>query len=723
MENKQIKSPIKTGVAKVPVIMQLEALECGAASLAMVLAYYDRWVPLEVVRRDCGVSRDGSNALNVIKAARSYNLTAAGYKLELDDIKTQATFPCIIHWNLNHFVVLDGFKKNRAYLNDPARGNYSVTMEEFDKAFTGIALMFEPNENFEPGGSPKSMVEFAKRRLKGNGTAAMFVLITTIIGSLVSIISPGFYRIFIDYLLTGKNPDWVNPFIALLVFFDIILIITSLIQTIYSLRINGKMVAVGSTSYFWKVLNMPMEFFSQRMTGDIQGRMNSNATIANTLISTFVPLVINVGMMFFYLFVMFRFSPMLSIIGILSVFINYGTSTYISKKRVNITRVQMRDNAKLSSLQVSGMKMIETIKAAGAENGYFSRWSGYQASVNAGKVAFEKLNQYYGLIPSFVSSATNIIITSLGVLLIMRGDFTKGMVIAFQGYLSGFISPAQSLITSGQMLQEMRTKMELIEDVMEYPSDTILREIDGQENSKIFGKIDIQNVSFGYARLGKPVLKNIDITIEQGQKVAFVGSSGCGKSTISKLLSGLYEPWSGQILFNGKKISEIDKAIFKSSVAIVDQDIILFEDTIENNIRMWDETIEDFEVILAARDAQIHDDIMQRPKGYSHKLAEGGKDFSGGQRQRLEIARVLAQDPTIIILDEATSALDAKTEHKVVKSIAQRGITCIVIAHRLSTIRDCDLILVMKQGEIIARGTHEELMATCEYYQELVINE
>ncbi|MDO4467584.1 MAG: NHLP family bacteriocin export ABC transporter peptidase/permease/ATPase subunit [Bacillota bacterium] len=723
MADKRIKSPVKKGVVKVPVIMQLEALECGAASLAMVLAYYDKWVPLEVVRRDCGVSRDGSNALNVIKAARNYNLTAAGYKLELEDIKNEATFPCIIHWNLNHFVVLNGFKNNRAYLNDPARGNVSVSMEEFDHAFTGIALMFEPNENFEPGGKPKSMIEFARRRLKGNGTAAMFVLITTIISSLISIISPGFYRVFIDRLLTGKNPEWVYPFLALLILFDMILIITSLIQTIYTLRINGKMVAVGSTSYFWKVLNMPMEFFSQRMTGDIQGRMNSNGTIANTLISTFVPLVINVGMMFFYLVVMFRFSPMLSVIGILSVFINSATSTYISKKRVNITRVSMRDNAKLASTQVAGMKMIETIKAAGAENGYFSRWSGYQASANAGKVAFEKLNQYYGLFPAFVSSATNIIITSLGVMLIMQGKFTQGMVMAFQGYLSGFISPAQSLITSGQTLQEMRTQMELIEDVMEYPSDTILRDIDGQENSKIFGRIEIQDVTFGYARLGNPVIKNMSVTIEQGQKVAFVGSSGCGKSTMSKLLTGLYEPWSGKILFNRKTISEIDRSIFKSSVAVVDQDIILFEDTIENNIRMWDDTIESFEVILAARDAQIHDDIMQRPKGYSHKLAEGGKDFSGGQRQRLEIARVLAQDPTIIILDEATSALDAKTEHNVVSAIAQRGITCIVIAHRLSTIRDCDLILVMKQGEIIARGTHEELMETCEYYQELVINE
>lgn len=719
----KLKSPIQKGVVKVPVIMQLEALECGAASLDMVLAYYDKWIPLEVVRRDCGVSRDGSNAFHILKAARFYGLEADGYRLELEEIKKEATFPCIIHWNLNHFVVLDGFKNNKAYINDPARGACTVSMEEFDQAFTGITLLFKPGENFVPEGKPKSMLAFAKKRLTGNGSAAMFVLVTTIIGSLISIISPGFYRVFIDHLLPGKNPDWVMPFLCMLFAFDIILLITNFVQAVYSMRINGKMAAVGSTSYFWKVLNMPMEFFSQRMTGDIQGRMTSNADIANTLIQTFVPLVINVGMMFFYLFVMLRFSVLLSIIGMASLVINGIASNYISKQRVNLTRTQMRDSAKLGSLQVSGMQMIETIKASGAENGFFSKWSGYQASVNAGRVAFDRLNQGVGILPSFVSSATNIIITSVGVYLIMQGKFTQGMILAFQGYLTGFSAPAQMLIHSSQTLQEMRTKMELIEDVMEYPSDSVFKEIEGQEDQKITGKVEIKDVSFGYARLGDPVIRDISITIEQGQKVAFVGSSGCGKSTISKLLSGLYEPWSGEILFNGKKISEIDKSIFKSSVAIVDQDIILFEDTIENNIRMWDDTIQDFEVILAARDAHIHEDIMKRPEGYEYKLSEGGKDFSGGQRQRLEIARVLAQDPTIIILDEATSALDAKTEAEVVKSIAQRGITCIVIAHRLSTIRDCDLILVMKEGEIIARGTHKELINSCDYYRELVINE
>lgn len=724
-ETKKLKKPVTHGAADVPVIMQMEALECGAASLAMVLAYYGKWLPLEQVRFDCGVSRDGSNARNILKAARSYGLAAKGYRYEPNDLRRDGKFPCIIHWNFNHFVVLDGFRGNKAILNDPAKGKYAVSLKTFDDSFTGICLLFEPTEDFTPGGKPPSVLAYAKKRLKGAGSAVAFAAITALITAITGVISPAFSRVFVDRLLTGKNPEWFIPFIIGLSLLGILQLVVGWINAVYSLKINGKLAMVGSTTFMWKVLRMPMEFFSQRMAGDIQGRQSSNASIAGSLVNTFAPLALNAVMMVFYLVVMIRYSLLLTVIGILSVLINLVFSNIIPKKRINITRVQMRDSGKLAGATVAGIEMIETIKASGAENGFFEKWAGYQASANTQQVKFQKLNQLLGQLPALVSSVCNTAVLMVGVYLAMQGRFTVGMIMAFQGFLGSFISPATSLISAGQSLQEMRTEMERIEDVMRYPTDVPedAPVSDNCEYDKLSGNIEMKNVTFGYSRLAEPLIENFNLSLKTGSRVAFVGPSGCGKSTLSKLISGLYKPWSGEILFDGKKISEIDRSVFTGSLAVVDQDIILFEDTIANNIKMWDNSIEDFEMIMAARDAQLHEDIMQREGGYQYKMTEGGKDFSGGQRQRMEIARVLAQDPTIIILDEATSALDAKTEYNVVNSIKDRGITCIVVAHRLSTIRDCDEIIVMDNGRVAERGTHDELMKNGGMYAELVTNE
>lgn len=726
MKKQGVKQPVTKGYARVPVVMQMEALECGAAALTMILAYYNKWIPLEQVRADCGISRDGSNAKNILKAARSYGMTAKGYRYEPEELRKYGKFPCIIHWNFNHFVVLDGFRGSKAVLNDPAKGCYAVSMETFDEAFTGICLMMEPGEDFEPGGRPKSVFAFAKKRLSGAGAALAFVILTTIIASLTDIINPVFSRIFLDRLLTGRNPDWFLPFIAVLTVFSLLQIAVAWIKAVYSLRINGKMAVLGSTGYMWKILRMPMTFFSQRMAGDIQSRMEDNESIAETLIDTFAPLVLNTVMMFFYLVVMLRYSIPLTLIGVASIVINLLLSGYLSKKRVNITRVRMRDAGKLEGTTVAGIEMIETIKASGAENGFFEKWAGYQASVNTQSVRYIRLNQCFGLIPAFVSALSNTAVLMLGVWLTLQGEFTVGMILAFQGFLTSFSGPADTLISAGRTIQEMRTRMERIEDVMEYPVDENYSEGEPDEKveyGKLTGNVEIRNLTFGYSRLEEPLIKDFSLKLKAGSRVAFVGSSGCGKSTVAKLISGLYQPWEGEILFDGKKMSEIDRSVFTGSLAVVDQDIILFEDTIANNIKMWDSSIEDFEMIMAARDASLHEDIMQRTGGYQHKLIEGGRDFSGGQRQRMEIARVLAQDPTIIILDEATSALDAKTEYEVVNSIKDRGITCIVVAHRLSTIRDCDEIIVMDRGNVVQRGTHEELYAQEGLYRQLVSSE
>lgn len=723
-KNKKIKAPVTGKVAKVPMVMQLEALECGAASLTMVLAYYEKWIPLEQVRIDCGISRDGSNARNILRAARSYGLTAKGYRFEPDELREYGTFPCIIHWNFNHFVVLNGFKGDKAVLNDPARGTCTIPMKEFDESFTGICLMFEPSEDFVPEGKPQSMLDYAKKQMAGTGVAMTFVILTTLISSLFGIIDPAFSRIFLDRLLTGENPEWFTPFLLALAGLGIVQLIVAWIQAVYSLKLEGKMDMVGTGTYMWKVLRMPMEFFSQRMAGDIQSRQTSNAAIANSLVNIFAPLVLDALMMVFYLVVMIRYSLTLTLIGLSSVVLNLLLSRIIAKKRVNITRVQMRDAGKLVGTTVAGIEMIETIKSSGAENGFFEKWSGYQAAVNTQKVRFQRLSSALGLLPKLVSTLCDTLVLMIGVFLAMNGSFTVGMIMAFQGFLASFTAPASSLISAGQSLQEMRTEMERVEDVMKYPTDPIFdNDTEAEEYDKLSGTVEMKHVTFGYSRLAEPLIQDFNMTLKAGSRVAFVGSSGCGKSTLSKLISGLYQPWSGEILFDGKPMSKIDRSVFTGSLAVVDQDIILFEDTIANNIKMWDTSIEDFEMIMAARDAQIHEDIMLREGGYQYKLTEGGKDFSGGQRQRMEIARVLAQDPTIIILDEATSALDAKTEYNVVKSIKDRGITCIVVAHRLSTIRDCDEIIVMDKGKVVERGTHDELMALNGAYTQLVSNE
>ena len=726
MENKKqkIKQPLTKGVAKVPVVMQMEALECGAASLAMICAYYNKWIPLEQIRVDCGVSRDGANAKNLLVAARSYGFVAKGYRYEPDDLKKHGKFPCIIHWNFNHFVVLDGFKGKKAVINDPAKGNYTVSMETFDKSFTGICLMFEPNENFVPSGKRKSVLSFAVKRLSGAKVAVVFVVFTTLISALIGVITPAFSRIFMDRLLTHENPDWFYPFLIALSAMSALQLVISALETYYSNRINGKLATVGSSTFLWKVLHLPMEFFSQRLAGDIQGRQGSNAGIANSVVNTFAPLALNAIMMVFYLVVMIRYSWILTLVGLSSLVINAWMSSIISKKRVNITRVSMRDAGKLAGATIAGVEMIETIKASGAENGFFERWAGYQASVNAQKVKYAKINQYLGMIPSVVSTITGIVVLTLGVWFAMEGTFTVGMIMAFQGVLSSFSAPATTFISAGQTIQEMRTQMERVEDVMEYREDDCYKtEVKEESFAKLGGNIELKNVTFGYSRLSEPVIRDFSLTVKPGQRVALVGTSGCGKSTISKLVSGLYQPWSGEILYDGKHLSEIDRDVFTGSLAVVDQEITLFEGTIAENIKMWDNSIEDFEMILAARDAQLHEEIMHRDGGYNYRITEGGKDFSGGQRQRLEIARVLAQDPSIIILDEATSALDAKTEYDLVKAVKDRGITCIVVAHRLSTIRDCDEIIVLDQGVTVERGTHEELYAKGGKYTQLVSND
>ena len=727
-------------IAKVPVVMQMEATECGAASLAMVLAYFGRWLPLEQVRLDCGVGRDGSNAGNLLKAARTYGLKAQGYRCSLDGVK-KMSFPLIVHWNFNHFVVLCGFKKEQAVLCDPGHGRVTVSMKEFDEAFTGIALTFEKSEAFTPGGRPRSILVFVRSRLHSALGPFLFVAAITFLIAVAGMAAPVFSRIFMDEILSGKNAAWLTPFLAALGALFLFQTPVSLLQTVCLLKIRGKLAVSANSGFMWHVLRLPIEFFSQRYAGDIAQRQQSNEGIAETLIAHLAPMALNLAMLFFYFFVMLQYSPLLTVIGLFTAVLNLAVTQYVSGKRINLARAQMRDAGKLAATALSGIEMIETIKASGAENGFFERWSGLNASVNSAEVGFAKLGSTLGILPTLLTGLANMTVILLGAALIMKGRFTVGMLLAFQGFLSAFMSPVDALLTVGQKFQEMRTSMERVEDVMNYPADveydeeseTETKEADGQDHKeaakglpsfeKLRGRLELRDITFGYSRLAPPLIRDFSLTLPPGGTVALVGSSGCGKSTLAKLMSGLYQPWGGEIRYDGKLRSEIPRMVFTGSLAVVDQDVILFEDSITENIRIWDKSIEDFEIIMAARDAQIHEDIMSREGGYGVIVRENGKNFSGGQCQRLEIARVLAQDPTIVILDEATSALDARTEFEVIHSIRERGITCVIVAHRLSTIRDCDEIIVLEDGCVVERGTHEELYAKGGAYSRLISTE
>ncbi|MDO5328776.1 MAG: cysteine peptidase family C39 domain-containing protein [Coriobacteriia bacterium] len=721
-----MNKPRDKGVARVPLVMQLKNLDCGAACLAMVLAYYSKWVTLEQLRSECGVSRDGVKATNIVKTARFHDLEADGYKGEIDALLEEATYPCIIHWGFNHFVVLKGFRHGKAYINDPARGIVKVDMDEFSKMFTGIVLVMKPNENFEPSGKRKSVLRFVAKRLKGSSTAIIISFLISVITGLLNLINPAFSRVFLDKLLTHENPEWVGMFIAALFIFSLLQIIVDVVRTIYELKINGKLTVVGYTTFMWKLFNLPLDYFSQVSSGDLKTRQSLNASVSDTLIKIIAPLLVNFIMMIFYFVVMIKFSWSLTIIGLSCIFINMLVSRYIGYKRLNISRVSSRDSANLMNTGIAGIEMIDTIKAAGAENGYFTKWSSLQALVNKQKVSFIKVSEYLGMIPKLTNMIANDLILIFGVFLVIQGEFTIGMVMQFQAYLGMFLEPSESLISAGQSLQEMRMQMERIEDVMDYPDEQFFAKDDMSTNvmhNKLSGEVKVNNLFFGYSKLAEPVIKDFNLKLDVGKSVAIVGKTGCGKSTISKLLSGLYSPWDGEIIYDDKPINTIQKIVFNTSVGIVDQDIIMFEDTIMNNIKMWDDSITEADVIQAAKDAQIHDDIIQFSGGYKYIVKENGKNLSGGQRQRLEIARVLASNPSIIIMDEATSALDAKTEHNVIKAIEKRGITCIVVAHRLSAIRSCDQIIVLSKGEIVQTGTHKELYKNCKQYKDLVTSE
>ena len=711
----------RSKLAKVPQVMQMEVVECGAASLTMILAHYGKWLPLEEVRAACGVSRDGSSAKMILQAARNYGLDAKGFRMSPEALEGKQ--PAIIHWNFEHFVVFRGFdRKGRACINDPGIGPVKWPMEEFRKHYTGVCLTFEPTEKFEKGGQQTSILSYMKKNLNGVSEAFWLTFSFALMGAFVALLSPLFTRIFLDEILSGKNADWVKWFFigmgALAVFQFFVL----LLQSRYTKRVAGALALKSNKDYLRHLLRLPMSYFAMRHVGDLQQRMHLNQEITNSLIEVLAPQVINIGLLVLYLFLMFSYSFWLTIIGFVAAGVNLAIVHYFANLRINLIRSMEQSEGQYFSATISCIDNMESIKAAGAETGFFKYWSGLWAhkfNVNANA---DKQQAQMALLPVMANALCSVAVLVLGAYLILQGDLTVGMLMAFQGFMGSFLAPVNELGNGSQKIVEMRSQMERVEDVMKYPEDH--RESEKEIlQGKLGGLLEMKHVTFGYSPIQPPLIEDFNLRVEPGHSVALVGPSGCGKSTLAKLISGLYKPWSGEILFDGRPIESIPNEELTNSVAVIDQNVVLFDDTIAQNIRMWDPSIEDFTLMMACNDAEIRADIVSRPEGFDTKIVKGGQNFSGGQRQRFEIATALAREPIVLIMDEATSALDPKTEDEVMKRIRRMGPTQVIVAHRLSTIRDCDEIIVMDQGKILQRGRHEELMAQEGFYQKLMKSE
>lgn len=696
----------------VPTIFQMEATECGAASLGMVMAYYKKFVTLEELRVSCGISRDGSKASSIVKAARSYGFIAKGFTKSPQELLTMKT-PMIIHWNHNHFLVLEGFKGKYVYLNDPAAGKRRLTWEEFDDCFTGVVLTFEPGPEFKPGGEKPNPTESLKSYLKGSEMALVYLVLIGLLLVLPGLVVPMFSRIFLDEILLGGKTDWLKGLMIGMVvtlFFQGLLLWS---QGYYLQRLKTKLTFSTSSKFLWHVLRLPIAFFSQRYAGDIAQRMGSNLKVSSLVSGQLAKSILSIFLVVFYLIIMFQYNTTLALVGLFAAI----TNVLILKVANTVSQDQSQkigqDQGKVMNAVMSGIKSIETHKATGSENDFFTQWSGYFAKVLTNQQGFGVIQEYLSLAQIVTKTLTDSIVLIYGGYLIIQGEMTIGTLMAFQTVMAGFIGPVGDLTQMGTSIQQMRGDINRLDDVLRYPID---RQFDSDQPKtripityQLKGYVDINGLTFGYNPLDRPLIEDFSLKLKPGNRVALVGSSGSGKSTVAKLVAGIHQPWSGEILFDGIKREELPREVINNSISVVDQEISVFNGSIRENITLWDTTVPDGEVVRAAKDAFIHDEISQRNGGYDYQMLEGGTNFSGGQRQRLEIARALATNPSILILDEATSALDPVTEKEIDEAIRRRGCTCLIIAHRLSTIRDCDEIIVMERGKIKQRGTHDEL--------------
>ena len=707
---------------KTPTIFQMEATECGAASLSMIFGYFGKFIPLEQMRIETGVSRDGCNAANIMKAAKRYGLDCRGFRREPNALKEIQT-PCIIHWNFNHFVVFEGIKGKYAYINDPAVGRRKLTWEELDESFTGIVLTFAKTEQFKPEKKQSGLLKFVQSHIKGQYGVLFKLFYIGILLVFPGLVLPVLSQVFLDDVLLAGYTDWL---VKILVFMGCLVGMKAGLTYYRSLvlqKLRSKMTLMSGLKFLQHMFRLPIGFFDQRYSGDLVGRMDNNTQVNEFLAGDLAETVLNIFVAIFYLIILFLYSPIMTAIGLLNVIISM-VIIFLSNKVIANNSMKMQiSGGKLYGTVCAGISITDTLKASGAESAYISRILGYQAKNANHDQEMGRFQQIVGAIPRAVGSIIDTILLLVGGILVIRGQMTMGMLVAFNSLFDSFCEPINQLVTFVQKIQTMKANISRVEDISKYKQD-IRFEKKGSANinGKLDGKVELKNISFGYSSLKPALVENFSFKLNSGESIAFVGASGCGKSTIAKVVSGLYQPWSGSVLMNNTPLDMIPKSVVNASIATVNQNITLFSGSIKDNITMWNSAILEKDMIDAAKDACIHDTIMQLPGGYDYFLAEGASNMSGGQRQRMEIARALATKPTILIMDEATSALDPIVEKKILDNIKKRGCTCIIVAHRLSAIRDCNQIVVMKQGKIVETGTHETLISKDGYYKNLIQN-
>ena len=693
----------------------MEAVECGAVSLGIILGYYNRFVSLTELRQKCGISRDGSKASNIIKAARKYGLNAKGFKKSLENLKN-LTPPYIVFWKFNHFLVVEGFGKNCVYLNDPGTGPRKVSLIEFDKAYTGIVLVMEPSPEFKQGGKQRSMVSALASRLTSSRQTLLFCLLTGLFLTFPRLTVPAFTQVFVDRILVENYQDWLRPMLLGMMITAVIQGLLMRIQLQALRKLLIKLSITMSGQFFWHILHLPVGFYAQRFSGEISSRIELNDKVAQVLSGRLATTIIDTIMMGFYALLMLTYDGLLTTITILFAVFNFVALQTLSRSRVDANISLAQEYGKVAGVAIDGIQSIETVKASGLESDLFTKFAGYYTKALNSQQKLGLQTQILTVLPTLLTALATASILVIGGFRVINGGLTIGMLVAYQLLVTSFLKPINNLINFGSTLQELEADLNRLDDVLQNPVDQFnisrARETENSNSPDSFrlqGTLELQELTFGYSNLEAPLIENFNVTVKPGQRIALVGGSGSGKSTIAKLICGLYPLWSGDILFDGISRSQIPRSVLANSVAMVEQDIFLFAGTIRDNLTLWDSTIPESDLVKACQDAAIHEAILFQPGGYDTQLSEGGMNLSGGQRQRLEIARALVRNPSILVLDEATSALDAETEQIIDRNLRRRGCSCIVVAHRLSTIRDCDEILVLEQGKVVQRGTHEEL--------------
>lgn len=705
-----------------PTVLQMEASECGAASLSILLAHYGLWLPLEKLRQDCGVNRDGVSAANIVKAARLRGCTAAGYRWPVEKLR-QADFPLIIHWEFNHFVVLEGLDEKNAYLNDPAVGHRVVALEDFITSYTGIALSIKPGKDFQPAGEKYNIAKVIAGKLRRDKWSVLFLTLVCLCLIVPQLAAPVFSQVFLDDILTGKHKDWVFNLLLMMAGTLVIQGILTWLRCWCLTRWQAKLTLSDSSRFFWHILQLPMEFFQQRFSSEVAQRVSFTESVANVLTGSAATIALDFFIALFYLTLLLHYNVTLTVIGVSFSLAGVLVFFLVRSKVLEMTMKLQQEAGKEYGVAVNGLQMMETLKANGNEEEFFNKWAGYKSKVLAGNQQIALYNLTVQMLPVLLAGVNTALIMTIGGFSIMDGVMTAGIFVAFQSLMGNFQVPFNNILNLADTLQTTEMQLKRLDDVMQYERDGLNYPAEQPADigrSHLWGEVELKNLVFGYSVLHKPLFSGFDMHLRPGDWVALVGGSGCGKSTLAKLITGIYKEWRGELLFDGVPREKIPHAVICNSVATVDQDIFLLSGTIEENITLFDSSIRHGDVVRAAKDACIHDDILRLEGGYDHKVAEGGFNFSGGQRQRLEIARALASNPSILVLDEATSALDPLTELKVMENIRRRGCTCVVVAHRLSTIRDCDEIIVIDHGNIVERGTHDEMMKANGAYARLI---